>query len=158
MDTNINNEYLQYWQGEDQSNYISTLIATSNYLYAANAIPNVFDNNILQPKELSQTIMDINNFYISQFPISTYDYNYVGIPENINYSDLYSLFLKTIYELQASVNTQKDIAAQPSWILQGLKGSVSQLAALPKNVVEITFPYLFIGGIILAYLLLKDKF
>jgi len=158
MDSNINNEYGQYWNGTDQSQYISNLISTSNYLYAANAIPNIFDNNILEPLELNQAITNINNFYLSQFPISLYNYSYVTIPDNINYSDLYNLFLKTIYELQATVNTTNYINNQPSWIITGLKNSFTQLASLPKNIFDTTFPYLFIGGIILAYLLLKDKF
>ncbi len=158
MDANIENQYNQYWNGTDQSQYITNLIATSNYLFAANAIPYVFDNNILQPTVLSQTIGDINNFYLSQIPVTLYPYNYVTIPDNINYSDLYNLFLKTIYDLQATVNTQNYINNQPSWIITGLKNSFTQLAALPKNIFDTTFPYLFLGGVILAYLLLKDKF
>ena len=158
MDANIQNEFIQYWNGTDQSQYISNLIATSNYLFAAGAIPYIFDSNILEPQSLNQVIEDINNFYLSQFPVTLYNYNFVTIPDNINYSDLYNLFLKTIYELQATVNTQNYINNQPSWVITGLKNSFTQLANLPKNIFNDTFPYLFIGGIILAYLLLKDKF
>lgn len=157
LNANITSQYNQYWLGEDQSQYISNLIVTSQYLYDASAIPNVFDNTILEPQVLAQTIIDINNFYQAQLPVVLYNYNFVTVPDNISYSDLYNLFLQTIYQLQATINTQNYINNQPSWIIEGLKNSFTQLAALPKNIFNITFPYLFIAGIVLAYLLLKDK-
>ena len=153
--TNLDQQYNQYWQGVDQSNYIKLLIQASQALNSFDPNQLVYDNTILSPESLFNAVVSWNSESLTTLPIV--------IPDGTTYSQLYDTFTYNLFLKLDTAQTNAQLQGQPSWVITGLQNSVTQLGNIGKGVINtvsfLTNPYVLLaGGLLIAYLLLKDKF
>ncbi len=154
--TNLDQQYSQYWQGVDQSQYIANLIQASIALNSYDSSQIIFDSTILTPESIYNAIQSWNGNFMTGTTL-------IQIPDSTTYSQLYDIFTYNLYLKLDTAQTAAQLSGQPSWIVTGLQNSFNQLSGVVKqtgNVLSfLTNPYILLGGaLILAYFLFKDKF
>lgn len=161
--TNLDQGYIEFWAGIDQTNYINELINIGNQFYNLGIIQAPFDSNILQPEYLFPLVNNISN-YILLVPagvltsIASKLYN--NLPESIDYQTLYNDFVFNIFLIYDTLQSAGSLSTIDQTVSEALTLSVNTFKQLAKNAGNILQPVtstiFFMGlGLVAIYYVLQ---